>query len=250
MDIQSLHQTLRFKIIEVDEVSSSNTLLREWLSNHNVPEGTVILAGYQRHGKGQADTQWESEPFNNLLCSILLTPRFLDIQQQVYLNMAVCVALHETVSSFVGNAEIKWPNDIYIDKQKVSGILLENSIQSNQIQSCIVGIGLNVNQCQFLSEKATSLKLHTNTSMEVKQVLEVLLNNLQKWYSALSLKQFESISSYYHKQLSGLNQNLKFSSSGKIFMAIVKGVDEFGRLLLEQDGVIQAYQVKQVEWLW
>src|SRR5690606_17607252 len=113
-------------------------------------EGTVIMADDQFAGRGQQESTWISAPGKNLTFSLLLKPGFLTITQQFKLNMVVCNALRNAISTFSQrNIAFKWPNDLYYDHKKLGGILIENMLAGNTYKASIVGIGINVNQLEF-----------------------------------------------------------------------------------------------------
>ena len=78
MDINSLTQPLQFNIVYLDVVTSTNTLARERLQVAKAVEGSVIFANEQTQGRGQLNSVWESNSGKNVLCSLVLTPVFLD----------------------------------------------------------------------------------------------------------------------------------------------------------------------------
>ena len=249
MDINSLTRQVQFKLQYFDEVTSTNILLRERLQNNAAAEGLVLVAANQTHGRGQLDAVWESTAGKNLLCSVLLCPAFLEIKFQTYLNMAVCLAMFDTINKYASEVYIKWPNDIYINPKKVAGLLIENTLQGNNINNCIAGIGININQTEFSVPTATSLKKETGDNIMIDEVLIELLNNINNWYGKVGLKQWEVINNTYHKHLLGLNKPLQFKTNTHTFTGIIKGVDEHGRLMVEQDGALDYYLVKEISML-
>lgn len=249
MDINSLTHQLQFIIEHFDEVTSTNLLIRERLHNSNADEGLVLVAANQTQGRGQLNAVWESASGKNLLCSVLLCPTFIAIKHQTYLNMALCLAMFDTINKYVKEVYIKWPNDIYIKQKKVAGLLVENILQGNNIKNCIAGIGININQTEFYVPTATSLKAETQENIIIDEVLIELLNNINKWYGKLVLKQWEIINRGYHKHLLGLNKTLQFKTQANTFTGIIKGVDEHGRLMVEHDGALNHYLVKEISML-
>jgi BirA family biotin operon repressor/biotin-[acetyl-CoA-carboxylase] ligase len=249
MDINSLTHQLQFKIEYYDEVTSTSTLMRERLQNSIADEGLVLVAANQTQGRGQLDAVWESNSGKNLLCSVLLCPNFIAISHQTYLNMAFCLAMFDTFKKYVNEVNIKWPNDIYIKQKKAAGLLVENTLQGNNIKNTIIGMGININQTNFNLPTATSLKIETQENIIIDEVLHELLSNINKWYGMLVLKQWEVIKREYHKHLLGLNKSLQFKKQNSTFMGIIKGVDEHGRLMVEHDGVLNYYLVKEISML-
>jgi BirA family biotin operon repressor/biotin-[acetyl-CoA-carboxylase] ligase len=234
-------------ISRYDAVSSTNTLAKQLLSEQKASEGLVLLANYQTEGRGQQGTIWTSEPGKNLLFSLVLEPTFLSVQQQVYLNMAICLALHDVISKQVDGVKIKWPNDIYVDSKKIAGILIENALSGSQLKNTVVGIGLNVNQSEFdAQQKAVSLYQLTGNEIEKSVLLDVILKAISIRYVQLQLKQFEKIKDDYHHALLGWKQKRMFKAAQKEFEALIYGVDEDGRLVLQHEDRLEKFMVKQI----
>ena len=118
-------------LIELNIVDSTNEYLKRLIKESDVEEGTVILADFQTKGKGQKDGYWESEKGKNLTFSIILYPTSLDVQKQFYLSMSISLGIIEFLSHLSVKSKIKWPNDIYVNNNKVAGILIENSISED-----------------------------------------------------------------------------------------------------------------------
>lgn len=249
MDIHSLKQPVGFNIVQLDSVSSTNTIARELLQKEEADEGLVIVAEYQSEGRGQQSSVWESHTGKNLLCSFVFAPSFISIQQQVYLNMAMCLAVSDTLNRYTRGVKIKWPNDVYIHDKKAAGLLIENSLSGEQIRHAVVGIGININQRSFETHKATSLSMNTGLEHAKEEVLQELINNMGRRYAQLQLRQFEKIKTDYHNQLMGWKELRTFKADDEVFDAVINGVDEDGRLVLQRMNRIEKFMVKQISML-
>lgn len=140
-------------IIELEETNSTNSYLTDHADT--LPADTVVVTHTQTAGRGQRGNTWESEPGKNLTFSILLHPDAVKAHEQFLISRAVSVGIAQSLARFVHGSEevsIKWPNDIYVESQKIAGILIENSLMGDRITRSIVGIGLNVNQLRFTSD--------------------------------------------------------------------------------------------------
>ena len=138
--------TIGSYIERVDELDSTNNYAASLLLTKRLPDGSVIVANSQVGGRGQATNKWESEPDKNLTFSIILYPEFMEITKQFEISKAISLGIVDFLKDLVDDVSIKWPNDIYIGSRKVAGMLMEYSIRKRKISSCIVGIGLNINQ--------------------------------------------------------------------------------------------------------
>ena len=237
-------------IFNFQEVTSTNDVARTFYNQGIAPHGSVIVAAYQANGRGQQDAVWESKPSENLLFSLVLEPHFLPIDKQVYLNMAVCLAVKQAIQLYVTEqVSIKWPNDIFIGNKKVAGILIENAINSTHIKMSIAGIGINVNQEVFKLPKATSLRLVTGKSVGINEVLNRVIDAFIEQYTLLKQNQWDVLMSAYYQSLYLKDIESTFVVNSATIKGIVKGMDQSGRLMLEVNGNLNYFHNKEIEWL-
>lgn len=122
------------KILYFDELSSTNDFLKQEYKNYQ--DKTVIIAKKQTNGRGRLTRTWVSQ--DDLTFSILFKN-----EKKILYHMIAPLSIVYTLKKYNVEAWIKWPNDIYIDNKKVSGVLIENITDTN-IKFCdIVGIGIN-----------------------------------------------------------------------------------------------------------
>jgi len=242
-------------LIELSEVDSTSTYLQSRNSTDNLPEGAVVYTAFQTKGKGQRGNVWESEKGKNLLASILLFPKFLPPKYSFLLNMAVALAVRDTIVKYLPEpVSIKWPNDIWVNERKIAGILLQNAITMSTINSSIVGIGLNINQTVFSEslKEPTSLKSITGKEFSPLDILAVLCHYLEVRYLELRSEKVEKIRLDYKNNLLGRNvQRLfKVTSTGEIFSGIIRGVNSEGLLITEDsNGSKKRWRMKEIEFL-
>jgi BirA family biotin operon repressor/biotin-[acetyl-CoA-carboxylase] ligase len=155
---------------------STNERARE-LAGAGAAHGTLVTAGEQTAGRGRQGRTWTAAPGEALLLSVIvrgLEPRHALLPLMAAL--AVCEAA-EAVSDV--RCEIKWPNDVWVDRRKLSGILVEARPAAGW---AIVGIGLNTGVSEFpdeLRDTATTLDL-ANPDV----ALQPLLASLDRWLEA------------------------------------------------------------------
>jgi BirA family transcriptional regulator, biotin operon repressor / biotin---[acetyl-CoA-carboxylase] ligase len=188
---------------------STNERARE-LAGGGAPHGTLVTADEQTAGRGRQGREWVAAPREALLTSIVLrhAPASLPLAAAV----AVCDALPV-------DAAIKWPNDIWVDRQKVAGILVEARPQQGW---AVVGIGVNVHSAPPI-EHVTSLR----SAIGTEELLERLLLALHAWLSQPLpevLAAWRSRDALYGEAVRWEN------GSGK-----GAGIDEAGALLVDTD---------------
>lgn len=168
----------------VEETGSTNDDARAALS-HGAPDGLTLVANRQSQGRGSRGRVWESPAGTDLYLSIVDRPR-LPPAVLPTLTLSVGLALADTIDHYVKAPErvaIKWPNDLWIDRRKCSGILVEAIATGATIDGVVIGIGLNVNRAQWPDELrsiATSLHLATQQTFDRSNVLATLLGNVER----------------------------------------------------------------------
>lgn len=214
-----------------------------------VEEGTIVITDHQFEGKGQPGNQWLSEPYKNLVFSLILKPGFLKARDQFGLTMVVSLAIKQMLDQFLpGETSIKWPNDIFFKEKKIAGILIENSLIGSFLDSTVVGIGLNVNQSEFERLRATSMQLAAGLDYNLNVILNELVKELSVNYLRLKSLELESLKKEYHAAMLGIKQKRKFKAD-KFFTGEIVGTDDAGRLLIKTEGETRKFLNKEVEFL-
>lgn len=235
-------------LIKLNEIDSTNYFLRNWISNNAPIEGAVILAEHQTAGRGQMGTSWQSQLGQNITLSLLYQPKFLKAQEQFVLSACVAYAIYETVQYFLPQhlVEVKWPNDIMVNRKKICGILIENSIQGSTLHNSIIGIGLNVHQDIFEDlDTATSLK-NEGFIGEKEEVLKYLLEKIEALYLQLKIQKYQDIIDQYHQVLLGRGVLMKFKDANGEFFGIIEGIQLDGRIEISTSDGSRFYYHKEV----
>ena len=244
-----MNEIIGSEIVRIDELGSSNNYAATQLLTKRLPEGIVFVANSQVDGRGQAANKWESEPNKNLTFSICLYPDFLEIIRQFEISKAISLGVVDFLKELTNDVSIKWPNDIYIGTKKVAGILIENSIRLDKISSCIVGIGLNVNQQEFIGDapNPVSLSRITGQIYNLGESLSNLCFKIDARYHQLRNGDFGQIDDDYIEMLYNLGRWSPYSDENGDFEGKILGVDQIGRLMIEtRSGKINKYHFKEV----
>ncbi len=230
-----------FKIIHIEETDSTN----RWLKENG--EGTmVVVADYQTAGKGCGTNSWESERGKNLTFSMLIHPTDIPASQQFRITEVVSVALCEVLEQYIGDVSIKWPNDIYMGDKKICGVLIENRLQGNVIVDSIIGIGLNVNQTEFVSDAPNPVSLRQLLGREIDR--EALLHDFLETFAAVSSS--ETTYSAYRNKLFRMGKQAVFSDETGRFEGTIQDVETDGRLLIKDlSGQARRYAFKEVQFV-
>ncbi|MDR0324074.1 MAG: biotin--[acetyl-CoA-carboxylase] ligase [Treponema sp.] len=140
--------------------------------------GSIITAEKQSSGRGRSGRTWVSRQ-GGLFFSILERPR-LAIADYSLISLIMQIAVVRTVSSVCGKkAFLRWPNDVYANRQKIAGLTTEISGEGDLIKWLSIGIGVNINNA-VPSGKATSCAEVTGSNISRKEVLVKILEEIEK----------------------------------------------------------------------
>lgn len=132
------------KYIEFEEIDSTNTYIHDHYQE--LDDDTIVRAHYQTHGRGRSNHIWEADKNEQLLFSYYMKQNVDSLKVSAIMAYAIVTVLRMKQI----NAFIKWPNDIYVNNQKIAGILVE-TIYENTLQGIIIGIGLNISKGSYYS---------------------------------------------------------------------------------------------------
>lgn len=237
------------KIIRLKEIDSTNRFLRE-LKDEQKDEMVVAVADFQTAGKGQGSHTWESEAGKNLLFSIKVHPRWVPVRQQFLLSMAGAIAIKEALETYVDGITLKWPNDVYWNDKKISGTLIETSIDSKGIKTCIFGIGINVNQEAFHSDAPNPVSLRQILGHEVDrdELLQKVIDGFIRYYELLRRADYMDVSGIYHLSLYRRKGFHRYEDADGDFEGAFVEVEDDGHLILhDKQGVIRSYSFGEVK---
>ncbi len=128
-----------------ETLGSSNTVAKA-LAQQGAPHGTVIIADEQTAGRGRQGRTWQTPAGTAIACSLLLRPTASSFNPAHYSllgGLAVADAINATISGL--DVKVKWPNDVWVNGFKVSGVLAEAGWAGNTLDYVVLGIGINVN---------------------------------------------------------------------------------------------------------
>lgn len=156
---------------------------QQLLLGSGLPEGAVAVTDHQTAGRGRLGRAWEEPVGSSVLVSVLLEPSAE--RRLPELSLVAALAVAEAVEATLAlAAQVKWPNDVMLNRHKVAGILSELSDGT-----VVVGIGLNVNQTreELVLDAPTepaSLRTATGTTYDRATLLGLLLWRLELTYDA------------------------------------------------------------------
>ncbi|SHK95593.1 BirA family transcriptional regulator, biotin operon repressor / biotin-[acetyl-CoA-carboxylase] ligase [Desulforamulus aeronauticus DSM 10349] len=216
-------------------LGSTNEKAKE-LARQRVPEGTVIITEEQTQGKGRLGRAWQCPPKAGLCFSVILYPTVnpMEVAQCTMLAaVAVVRALHNTLGI---QAQVKWPNDVYINDCKVCGILAEMTAEADRVKYLVLGIGININQSQadFAAaiSTATSLSIQRGHQVSRVQVLKAVLEELDALYLQWQQQGFAPLKDMWRQTALWFGEPVLVSGLQRTWEGILEDIDDSGALIL------------------
>lgn len=226
--------------------TSTNDVAVEMVGE-GAPDLSLVVSGQQTAGKGRAGRKWFSPPDASLSFSLALRPpqcvstqgdaNNLLLRHTALGALAVCDTLQ---TNYQLTPQIKWPNDVLLDGKKVCGILAEAQWLGDQLESVILGIGLNIHSKAIppeseLAYPATCIQDFVHVNISNLELLRQILEKLFYWRFQIEnpafIQAWENRLAFRHSWVSVVNEMGNFSSHPIVGMII--GLDADGRLLVK-----------------
>lgn len=231
-------QEFASRIEYLPEIGSTNTYLLQEAKNQEAwPDFSVVLTDNQTSGRGRMDRVWQAKPGQGLAVSVLLRPVEYGIESFGWLPLAAGLAMRNAVASLVHDAEVslKWPNDVLVNGEKISGILAE----ALSDRAVVIGAGLNLKQQKedLPIEAATSLALHGVSGFKLDDILVRYLAGLKRIYEEFNAANADPDASGLKQELIEVSSTIGSSVSVQLpdessFEGKAIGLDRQGRLLI------------------
>ena len=195
----------------------------------------LLVAEHQTAGRGRAGRSWLSEPDHSLTFS--LAWRFADgLRGLAGLPLAVGVALAETLGRLGQPVQLKWPNDVLKDGDKLAGILVETQVATDGAAWTIVGIGVNLVMPDALEEKIgrSAAAVPWLARMDRDELMAALLDGLADALSLFAREGFAAFAARWNVLHAWQGRPVVLLDRGEIqHEGLAAGVDDTGRLLLD-----------------
>lgn len=234
-------------LISYDEVKSTNDIAKE-LIKEGIPEGTIIVAKSQTKGRGRLNRHWIDEKGKNILMSIIVYPK-TSLSSFSKITQVAAASVFSALSEFELNVKIKWPNDVLVNNKKISGILVETSVDNDCVNYAIVGIGINVNmdvRDTEISNIATSIFNETNKEIDNDKVLKKVIEKFNYYYNEF-LKGNDLALSVCRENSHIIGKLIKLEINNDIYKVRVKDIADDGKLVVQNpNGTIEYLSLNEV----
>ena len=220
-------------------------------------EGAVIVADEQTAGRGRRGHVWFSPAQSGLYVSVVVSParaRTEPARAISLLTLATGVALAEGIEAFSGlRATLKWPNDVFIARRKLAGILAEASGTRPVGEAVVVGYGINVRSTAYppeLGDRATSLEAELGRHVDRDQIFVETLAALGRRYQDLLDGRFGAILDAWRDCApSAIGAPVAWQTAAGEQSGITAGIDGDGALLVQVGGRTERVIAGELTWL-
>jgi BirA family biotin operon repressor/biotin-[acetyl-CoA-carboxylase] ligase len=223
-----------------DEVGSTQDVARERLV-----DGRVIVAAWQRAGRGRHGRPWSAPPGLALLFSAVMVP---PEEQTPVLPLLAGIAVHDAIAATVGIAvDLKWPNDVLTEGAKVAGILVERP--SGPFAILGVGINANLEAADLPGDAATSLLIRTGHHVDLDALLAAVLTQLDQWQERAVSAGTGAIVGAWRERTLMLGRPVEVVLPDRTVRGIAEDVTASGALLVRSPRGVEAFiagDVRQV----
>ncbi len=221
------------KVVYVFPIIDSTNRYAMEIAGKGESEGTVVIADQQTSGKGRMGRRWYSPGGKNLYFSVVLKPKIPPIflyHTTMLASICVCQALKEINL----DAQIKWPNDVYVSGKKICGVLTEVEVRGGAVDFVVLGVGVNVNMevqqlPDDLKDIATSVFIEAGKRTNRVKLLGRILSLMDEWYAKLQRGDTADLFRYWREHNYTLGKRVVVD--GKLYAEAV-GVTPTGELIL------------------
>jgi BirA family biotin operon repressor/biotin-[acetyl-CoA-carboxylase] ligase len=218
-----------------ESIGSTNDEALNW-AEHGAPDGALVFADHQSSGRGRLNRNWLTERGSALAFSLIIRPgeeeKLVIARFSALGAVAICDCL---MQAFSLPAEIKWPNDVLINRKKASGILTETTWSGEQIQAVVIGIGINVASSSISPDShfeftATSIEDELGRPVDRMEVLKMVVNSFFDWRKSMVKPDFFN---FWQEHLAYRGEPVRIVEDGKtIASGKVLGLSQAGELEL------------------
>ena len=230
-----------------DSVGSTNDLALQWVES-GAPDLGLIVADQQTQGRGRLGRRWVTNPGSALAFSLVIRPSTREASHLWAFTALGALAVQQALGQACGiEAQIKWPNDVLLNRRKVSGILVEASWLGANLEALVIGIGINIAQAAIppaedLLFPATSVEAELNRAVERWEILRAVMLSLLEWRPRLGSEPFRRA---WEDKLAFRGEWVTLSGgSGPAISGKLQGISPNGHLQLrDHDGHVLLAEV-------
>lgn len=214
-----------------------------------------MVADRQTAGRGRRGRAWFSPPGSGLYVSVVLAPsRSVDPRRATtLLTIAAGVAIAEAIGAETTlQPDLKWPNDVYVGRRKLGGILAEAATSGGPVERVVVGYGVNILAAAYpadVADRATSLETELRQPVDRERVLQASLASLSRRYDDLLAGRFDDILDAWRRRAPAASgARITWMSGAGPVDAITAGIDQDGALLARIGDRVERIVAGEIVW--
>lgn len=217
-------------------IDSTNNYIKENIKN--IPFNHIVISNEQTNGRGRQSRKFFSTKDKGIYMSFFIKPN-CSIEESLKLTILTSVAVFSAIKkNYSVDIKLKWVNDLILNNLKIGGILCEGEIELNnkELNSMIIGIGINVKSMEFppeLCDIATSIENHTDTKIQRINLIADIVNYFDLYFGGQ-----EDYMKIYRDNSLLKNTPITVYQNNQSYDAIAVDVDDFGSLIIEKDNKI------------
>ncbi|MGB2600858.1 MAG: biotin--[acetyl-CoA-carboxylase] ligase [Candidatus Omnitrophota bacterium] len=218
-----------------DSISSTNNRAYE-LAEAGEPEGTVVIAESQTHGKGRIGRKWVSPKGTGIYMSLIVRPD-VETDEIPTITLIAAAGIISALKKSCGlDAKMKWPNDVLVNDKKLCGILTEIKAQPDQVEFLVLGIGINVNTpASKLPPEGTSVKIECGRSMDRLELTRSVLTEFESDYLKFNKEGFAALRKECMDCSATLGKKVNVMEHHRSTKGMAIDIDEKGALIIKTD---------------
>ena len=223
-------------------IDSTNQYLLDRLSE--LQSGDACVAEYQQAGRGRRGRKWFSPFGSNLYLSM-----YWRLEQgpaaAIGLSLVIGIVIAEVLQSLgADKVRVKWPNDLYLQDRKLSGILVELTGKTGDAAQIVSGAGSNLmmrrGESDVVNQGWISLQ-EAGISIDRNTLAACLIKELRAGFKLFENEGLAPYLTRWEKLDNFINRPVKLIIGDKEIFGISRGIDAQGALLLEQDGMVKPW---------
>ena len=208
--------------------------------------GTVVVADEQTAGRGRRGSTWQSPPGAGLYLSLIARQPGANLS---LVTLAAGVAVREGIEAATGlKADLKWPNDLIIDRHKLAGILAEGIAVGTPAQAVVIGVGINLQPAAYppeVSARATSIEGELGRPIDRELVLSSVLGALWDRLALLERSPGDILQAWRAASPSANGTRVEWDGRH----GVTAGIDTTGALLVQTADRVERIIAGELRWM-
>ena len=220
-----------------DSIGSTNSEALAWATS-GAHDLSLVIADEQTAGRGRLDRKWFTPKGTAIAVSLIMRPTPAERSHLTRIVGLAALAITDSLRTRGLVSQIKWPNDVLLNGRKVAGVLIESVWSGEEVDSLVIGIGINVLQgavpaAELLLFPATSLEESLGPAVGRERILRDILAGIIALRPHLGS---DSFISSWEKALAFRGEPVQVEQGdGSVLSGKLLGLEADGSLRLSND---------------